>query len=126
MKSAKRGRLTSVVEVVHVSAHGFWLFLEPPGRELFLPFGSFPWFADATIRQLSTVVVERGHVVRWPELDVDLDVRRIEDPERYPLVSRQPAARPIGLGRRRAAPRSSGDLPRPSRSRGVGRAARSG
>jgi hypothetical protein len=47
----------------------------------------FPWFKDATIRQLTAVKVERGHVLRWPELDVDLDVRRIEDPARYPLVS---------------------------------------
>ena len=89
MKSAKRGKSTSAAELVHVSRHGFWLFFEPLGRELFLPFSAFPWFADATIRQLSTIEVERDHVVRWPELDVDLDVARIEKPERYPLVSRQ-------------------------------------
>jgi hypothetical protein len=90
MKSAKRGKLTSGAEVVHVSSRGFWLFLEQTERELYLPFSAFPWFADATIRELSSVEVERGHVVRWPELDVDLDVSRIEHPERFPLVSRAP------------------------------------
>src|SRR5512145_325244 len=89
MRSARPGSATSTAEVVHVSAHGFWIFLEPPGRELFLPFRSFPWFVDATIRQLAAIEVERGHVVRWPELDVDLDVDRIEQPERFPLVSRK-------------------------------------
>jgi hypothetical protein len=89
VKSVRRGKTTSAAEVVHISSHGFWLFFEPLQRELFLPFSAFPWFADATIRQLSTIEVERDHVVRWPELDVDLDVSRIEEPERYPLVSRQ-------------------------------------
>jgi hypothetical protein len=79
--------------VVHVSAHGFWLFLEGLERELYLPFSQFPWFADATIRQLSGVEVERGHILRWPELDVDLDVSRIGHPERYPLVSGATASR---------------------------------
>ena len=93
MKSGKRGTSTSAAEVVHVSSRGFWLFFEPLKRELFLPFSAFPWFADATIRQLSTIEVERDHVVRWPELDVDLDVSRIEQPERYPLVSRHSSQR---------------------------------
>jgi hypothetical protein len=88
MRSAKRGRGTSRSEVVHVSSRGFWLFFEPLKRELFLPFSVFPWFADATIRQLSAIEVERGRIIRWPELDVDLDVDRIEHPERYPLVAR--------------------------------------
>ena len=93
MKSAAHGRAISAAEVVHVSSHGFWLFFEPLEREVFLPFSAFPWFADATIRQLSTIEVERGHVVRWPELDVDLDVSRMERPERYPLISRPTSKR---------------------------------
>jgi hypothetical protein len=93
MKSAKRGRATSAAEVVHVSSRGFWLFFEPLERELYIPFSAFPWFADATIRQLSAIEVERGHVVRWPALDVDLDVTRIEHPERFPLVSRRSGLR---------------------------------
>ena len=97
MKSVKRGSNTSVAEVVHVSAHGFWLFFAPQNRELFLPFRSFPWFANATIRELSTIEVERGHIVRWPELDVDLDIERIEHPERYPLLAQ------VGRQRRRRA-----------------------
>jgi uncharacterized protein DUF2442 len=57
-------------------------------EELFLAFRLFPWFTDATIAELSHIEVERGHVLRWPALDIDLDVSRIEYPERYPLVAR--------------------------------------
>lgn len=103
MKSVKRGSNTSVAEVVHVSALGFWLFFEPLNRELFLSFRNFPWFANATIHELSRIDVERGHIVRWPALDVDLDIERIEHPERYPLV-----AKPSRQRARRSRPRVGG------------------
>jgi hypothetical protein len=88
MKSARHGSNTSAAEVVQVTSHGLWILLEPPGRELYLPFSCFPWFKDATIRQLSHIEMERPGMLRWPDLDVDLDVDRIEHPERYPLVAR--------------------------------------
>src|SRR5262245_3580318 len=87
MKSEKRGRSTSRVEVVHVSVHGLWIFFERLKREFFLPFGAFPWFREATIAELSTVEEHRGNV-HWPMLDVDLDIDRIEHPDRYPLVAK--------------------------------------
>ena len=58
------------------------------GRELFLSFDEFPWFRDASIGQITAVEeTRRGHF-RWPGLDVDLDIKSIENPERYPLVAR--------------------------------------
>ncbi len=101
MKSAKRGSATSTAELVHVSSRGFWIMLDPPGREFCLPFEDFPWFREATIHQLGHIEVERQHLIRWPDLDVDLDVDRIEHPERYPLVAR--TARREGRGTRRRA-----------------------
>ena len=103
MKSAKRGSATSGAEVVNVSVHGFWVFLDAENRELFLPFREFPWFADASIRELSRIEVERGHILRWPELDVDLDVARIDRPDRYPLVARDVRPRTRKAGRTRKA-----------------------
>jgi hypothetical protein len=93
MKSARRGNATSVAEVINVSNRSFWVLLDPSGRELYLSFRDFPWFAEATIRQLCSVEVERGHILRWPDLDVDLDLERIEHPERYPLVALGPRRR---------------------------------
>ena len=86
MRSAQRGKRTSVVEVGNVSAHGLWLLLGD--RELLLPFDKFPWFRDAPIAQLVRVELLSPDHLYWPELDVDLAVESIEHPERFPLVSK--------------------------------------
>ena len=94
MKSVRRGRNTSAVEVGNVSAHGFWLLVGE--REHFLSFADFPWFRDATIAQLTDVELPSAHHLYWPELDVDLAVESLDHPERYPLVSRAAAGHAEG------------------------------
>jgi hypothetical protein len=85
LNSAKRGKRTSAVEVANVSPHGFWLLVE--ATEHFVPFDQFPWFRDATIGQLTNVELPSPHHLYWPDLDVDLAVDSLSDPEQYPLVS---------------------------------------
>ena len=99
-KSATRGTHTSAVEVTNVSPHGFWLWVD--GREHFVPFREFPWFAEASIRALTAVERPSAHHLYWPTLDVDLAVESLTHPERFPLVSRAPAtpAASRGAGRR--------------------------
>jgi len=86
MRSAERGKRTSVVEVTNVSRHGLWLLLGV--RELFLPFDKFPWFREASIAKLIRVELPSPDHLYWPDLDVDLAVESIEHPERFPLVSK--------------------------------------
>ena len=86
MRSAQRGKRTSVAEVTNVSRHGFWLLLGD--RELFLPFEKFPWFREAPIAKLVRVELPSPDHLYWPGLDVDLAVESIEHPERFPLVSK--------------------------------------
>jgi hypothetical protein len=86
MKSAQRGRDTSAVEVTNVSPSGLWLLVE--GRERFVPFKDFPWFRDATIAELTNVLLPSPHHLHWPALDIDVAVESLDHPERYPLVSR--------------------------------------
>jgi hypothetical protein len=88
MKSARRGRNTSAVEVTNVSPHGFWLLIDD--RERFVSFEVFPWFRDATIADLTAVELPGPHHLYWPNLDIDLAVDSIDYPERYPLVGRRP------------------------------------
>jgi hypothetical protein len=85
MKSARRGRATSA-EVSHISPFGIWVLVA--GREYFLGYEQFPWFRDATVAQLHGVELLHGRHLRWPALDVDLDLARMANPERFPLVSR--------------------------------------
>lgn len=83
MKSQQHGANASEVEVTNISAHGFWLWIA--GRELFVPFAEFPWFENASVKQITHVEWPSGDHLYWPELDVDLSVRSIEHPEEFPL-----------------------------------------
>ncbi|HZL79726.1 MAG TPA: DUF2442 domain-containing protein [Candidatus Limnocylindrales bacterium] len=87
MKSANIGADISKVEVLNVSPHGFWLLVGE--REHFLSFTDFPWFRGATLQQLFAVEMSHGNHLYWPELDVDLDLERIQHPEKFPLVSKK-------------------------------------
>ena len=97
MRSATRGKSTSVAEVTNVSQHGFWMLVDE--REFFLPFEKFPWFRDVPVDQILKVERPQPTHLYWPDLDVDLAVESIEFPERFPLVSR---VRPRGRPRRRS------------------------
>ena len=103
MKSATPGRSTSQVEVTNVSPHGFWLFVGE--RELFVSFKDFPWFKDASIRQITRVELPSAHHLYWPELDIDLAIESLTHPERYPLISKAQANKrlPPTKARRRSA-----------------------
>jgi Protein of unknown function (DUF2442) len=86
MKSAAPGRNTfPPAEVTNVSPHGFWLFVGE--RELFVSFKEFPWFREASVREITNVQLPSAHHLYWPDLDIDLAVEAIEHPEKYPLVS---------------------------------------
>ena len=86
MISSKRGIPTSVPEVTHVSAHGIWLLSDD--REFFLSFDDFPWFKDASIGKISNVEkLSSGHFY-WPDLDVDIGIETIQQPDKFPLKAR--------------------------------------
>ena len=80
------GTTTSAAEVTHVSKHGFWLLLA--NEELLVPFAEFPWFRKATIEQLSDVQWPSADHVYWPQLDVDLSVESIRNPQAFPLIAK--------------------------------------
>ena len=86
MKSTRRGKRTSDVEVTNVSAHGFWILIR--GRELFVSFEYFSFFKDAPIGQILNVENPGPDHLYWPDLDADLSIESIENPEKFPLVSR--------------------------------------
>ena len=86
MKSAIAGTDISKAEVLNVSPHGFWLFVA--GREHLLGFDDFPWFRNAPVGKLFAVEFSHGNHLYRPELDIDLDLERIEHPEQFPLIAR--------------------------------------
>ena len=84
MTSKTLGKDTLDVEVSNISPHGFWLFVID--KEYFLPYGQFPWFKDATVKQICDVQLLHGYHLFWPELDVDLELNSLKNPEKYPLT----------------------------------------
>ena len=109
MKSRTLGRSTSQVEVTNVSPHGFWLFVEE--AELFVSFKDFPWFKDASIREITRVELPSSHHI-WTgrSSHVHSAVELLTHPERYPLISQaQPnkSLRPTTARRRVVKKRSN-------------------
>lgn len=83
-KSTSVRRVDASVE--NISTRGIWVVAL--GREYFLDFKSFPWFRDATIRDIHNVKLVRKTYLRWPALDIDLELECLDQPERYPLIYR--------------------------------------
>ena len=59
---------------------GLWLLVD--GKEHYLPFDEFPWFRNASVRELTNVERPTDEHLRWPELDVDLRWTRSSTPKR--------------------------------------------
>ena len=79
------GSVTLEAEVTNISKHGFWVLLGD--EELAVPFAQFPWFEKATVAQLADVQRPSANHLYWPQLDVDLSVESIRNPDAFPLVS---------------------------------------
>jgi hypothetical protein len=80
------GVATLQTEVTNISAHGFWVLLG--SEELPVPYAQFPWFKKATIEQIVSVERPTENHLYWPQLDVDLSVESLRNPDAFPLVSR--------------------------------------
>ena len=84
-KSKKPGQNTSA-EVSHISPHGIWVLIG--GKEYFLPYSDYPWFADARLSEIHHLEILHGAHLRWPALDVDLELESLEHPAGYPLIDK--------------------------------------
>lgn len=73
--------------VTNISNNGIWMLID--NEEMFLAFEHFPWFLDATLKNILHVEMLSENHLHWPELDIDIDVDSILHPENYPLVSQQ-------------------------------------
>lgn len=84
MKSNRRGRSTSGVEVTGISDRGIELVLD--SRRVCLSYQNFPWFKGA--REDYVLNVRRPHPghLQWPDLDIDLEEESLFHPEKYPLI----------------------------------------
>ena len=87
MKLKKHGASTSTIEITNIDRMGFWILVG--SKEHYLSFSDFPWFMDASIKSISHVEKESDTHFFWPDLDVDLSLDMIDNPEMYPLKYKQ-------------------------------------
>jgi len=80
------GIATSGVEVTNISGHGLWLLVGD--RELFMSYDDFPWFKDAPVGKVLNVEEPSPGHFYWPDLDIDLGLKTIENPEKFPLKAK--------------------------------------
>ncbi len=84
MKSLKHGK-SILISVENITPYGIWIYLKE--REYFLNYDDYPFFKDETIHSIQNVQLLHGYHLHWPDLDVDLEIDNLENPERYPLKS---------------------------------------
>ncbi len=86
MKSAIRGKNISGAEVQDITPHGVWLYVK--GAEYFLPYAQYPWFINAKVADIYKLLLLHENHLYWPKLDVDLELKSLQNPENYPLIYR--------------------------------------
>lgn len=91
----------TAVKVSRITSEGFWLHL--PHKDYFVSREAYPWFKDATHREIQDIRLfyeeyeitpddpdnfyyDEGQHLRWESLDVDLGTNSFEYPERFPVM----------------------------------------
>ena len=84
MKSQTLGISTSEIEILNIDKFGFWIFVK--GKEYFLSYKDYPWFESAILKDILNVKLLHNTHIYWPSLDIDLDIKILENPDKYPLT----------------------------------------
>jgi hypothetical protein len=83
-KSLKRGNITfKKLDIQGVSRLGLWVLVHE--KEFFVPFDAYPWFLKGTLQQIYNAQLIGDHHLHWPDLDIDIEVDALINPDAYPL-----------------------------------------
>ena len=85
MRSLKNGKTTSV-SVENITPFGIWLLVK--NKEYFLSYSEYPYFKNQTLKDIHNVKLLHGFHLYWSNLDVDLEIDNLENPEKYPLKAK--------------------------------------
>jgi hypothetical protein len=73
-------------EITNISSHGIWLLHQE--TEYFLPYEQYPWFKDQPVKAIIHLEEPQPGHFYWPDLDVDLSLKILKNPEQYPLTAK--------------------------------------
>jgi hypothetical protein len=85
MKSIRHGKRISA-SVENITPFGIWLFVNE--KEYFLSYEDFPYFREQTLSSIHNVELLHEYHLYWPDLDIDLEIDNLENPEKYPLKAK--------------------------------------
>lgn len=88
MKSEAHGKRISRASVRRIARTG--IRVEVDDQAYFLRYIHFPWFKEANSQEVREIELIGPDHLRWPALDIDLSLESIRNPDRYPLISRDP------------------------------------
>jgi hypothetical protein len=75
-----------LVSIENITPSGIWLFVK--GKEYFLSYEKYPYFRDHNLSSIQNVQLLHGNHLYWSDLDVDLEIDNLENPEKYSLLCR--------------------------------------
>lgn len=81
------GTSISLSDVTNIAQTGFWLLVD--NKEYFVPFNDYPEFKQATIEQIYKVKRIGPDAFYWEELDIDIELAALAEPDKYPLKFRR-------------------------------------
>ena len=84
MSSSLPGTSISPSEVNNIEPLGFWVLVDD--KEYFVPFADYPVFQGAPVRQIFQMQRLSPTQLYWPDLDADIEIESLDQPEHYPLV----------------------------------------
>lgn len=71
-------------EVTNISPFGIWILAG--GKEYFISYKDYPVFENASVRQIADIESDISGNLHWKELDADIELEALENPESFPLM----------------------------------------
>lgn len=76
--------LKTKTEVTNISPFGIWILAND--KEYFISYKDYPIFENASIKQIADVESDLQGNLHWKELDADIELEALENPENFPLI----------------------------------------
>lgn len=76
--------LKTKTEVTNISPFGIWILSND--KEYFISYKDYPIFENASIKQIADVESDLQGNLHWKELDADIELEALENPEKFSLM----------------------------------------
>ena len=75
---------TLVCSITGINDLGFWVLAED--KEFFVPFADYPGFRESSVNQILNIRYLPPSQLHWPEIDMDIELQALVQPESLPLI----------------------------------------